>query len=115
MADDEFEPKLGRIGSKRERSYLQRVLQSAAREGARYAKPGGRFNGSRIGRGAGVGRVLGSRDRLAAYRSRRVIVQARIVKLASKGIANARAHLRYIQRDGVTREGAPGELFNRDQ
>ena len=115
MADDDFEPKLGRIGSKRERSYLQRVLQSAAREGARHAKSAGRFSGSRIGRGAGVGRVLGSRDRLAAYRSRRVIVQARIVKLAGKGIANARAHLRYIQRDGVTREGAPGELFDRDQ
>jgi len=115
MTDDEFEPKLGRIGSKRERSYLQRVLQSAAREGARYAKSGGRFSGSRIGRGAGVGRVLGSRDRLAAYRARRVIVQARIVKLAGKGLANARAHLRYIQRDGVTRDGAPGELFDRDQ
>lgn len=115
MADDDFEPKLGRIGSQRERSYLQRVLQSAAREGARYGKAGRRFSGSRIGRGAGIGRVLGSRDRLAAYRSRRVIVQARIVKLAGKGIANARAHLRYIQRDGVTREGAPGELFNREQ
>jgi len=115
MADDDFEPKLGRIGSKRERSYLQRVLQSAAREGARHAKSGGRFSGCRIGRGAGIGRVLGSRDRLAAYRARRVIVQARIVKLAGKGIANARAHLRYIQRDGVTREGAPGELFDRDQ
>ncbi|HTN59959.1 MAG TPA: relaxase/mobilization nuclease RlxS [Devosia sp.] len=115
MADDDFEPKLGRIGSTRERSYLQRVLQSAAREGARHARTGRRFSGSRIGRGAGIGRVLGSRDTLAAFRTRRVIVQARIVKLVGKGLANARAHLRYIQRDGVTREGAPGELFDRNQ
>lgn len=115
MVEDKFEPKLGRIGSKRERSYLQRVLQSAAREGARHANPAKRFSGSRIGRGAGVGRVLGSRDKLAAFRARRVVVQARIVKLAGNGLKNARAHLRYIQRDGVTREGAPGELFNRDQ
>ncbi|TIL84722.1 MAG: conjugal transfer protein TraI, partial [Mesorhizobium sp.] len=26
----------------------------------------------------------------------------------------ARAHLRYLQRDGVTREGAPGELYGAD-
>ncbi|RUW95145.1 DUF3363 domain-containing protein, partial [Mesorhizobium sp. M8A.F.Ca.ET.059.01.1.1] len=55
-----------------------------------------------------------SRDRHAAFRQRRVIVKARIVKLAGKGAAGARAHLRYIQRDGVTREGTPGELYGAD-
>ncbi|WP_192355964.1 relaxase/mobilization nuclease RlxS, partial [Mesorhizobium mediterraneum] len=39
------------------------------------------------------------------------MVKARVVKLAGKGQDAARAHLRYIQRDGVTRDGAPGELY----
>jgi type IV secretory pathway VirD2 relaxase len=32
-----------------------------------------------------------------------------------KGIDGARAHLRYIQRDGVTREGERGDLYAADQ
>jgi type IV secretory pathway VirD2 relaxase len=73
------------------------------------------FHGSRIGRGAGVGRVLASRDRYAAYRQRRVIIKSRIVKLAGNGLKGAQAHLRYIQRDGVTRDGQPGQLYSADQ
>ena len=118
MSDDDFEPKLGRIRSNsasRERSYLQRVLHSAAKAGGRHGRSNRGFNGSRIGRGAGIARVLRARERSTALRSRRVVVQARIVKLAGKGMANARAHLRYIQRDGVTRNGEPGELYDRDQ
>ncbi len=69
----------------------------------------GRFDGSRIGRGASVARVLRSRDRLGAFRSRRCIVKIRPVRLGGKGIGGAKVHLRYIQRDGVTREGEPGQ------
>ncbi|RWF38392.1 MAG: conjugal transfer protein TraI, partial [Mesorhizobium sp.] len=58
--------------------------------------------------------MLKSRDRYAAFRQRRVIVKARVVKLAGKGADGARAHLRYLQRDGVTREGEPGELYGAD-
>ncbi len=111
--DDDFEPKLGRIGARRSprpRTYLQRVLHTAALAGT-GSRTGSKFHGSRIGRGAGVGRVLSSRDRYAAFRSRRVVIKSRIVKLHGKGLKAAKAHLRYIQRDGVTREGAPGELY----
>ena len=69
------------------------------------------FHGSQIGRGASIGRLLSSWDRHAAFRSRRVVVKYRSVKLAGKGLKAARAHLRYVQRDGVTREGLPGPLF----
>src|SRR3546814_11913841 len=48
------------------------------------------------------------------FRSRRVVVKTRLVKLAGKGLGAAAAHLRYIQRDGVTREGQPGELYSAD-
>src|SRR3546814_13049462 len=72
---------------------------------ARKAK----FHGSQIGRGASIGRMLASRDRYAAFRSRRVVVKSRIVKLAGNRLKGAREHQRYIQRDGVTRDGHPGE------
>lgn len=112
--ESEFEPKLGRIrsrGSRKGRKYLHRVLASMNLAGAARAVPRQAFHGNRIGRGCGVGRVLAGRDRLAAFRQRRVIIKSRIVKLAGKGLAGARAHLRYIQRDGVTREGERGALY----
>ena len=121
--DDDFKLKPGKIrsrGSKGGRKFLHQVLAASnlARGGAGGTRKS-RFTGSRIGRGAGVGRVLANRDRYAAFRQRRVIIKSRIAKLAGKGMAkgmeSARAHLRYIQRDGVTREGEPGELYGAEQ
>ncbi len=115
--EDEFEPHLGRIrarGGKRGRTYLQRVLRASALAGT--ARAGRRaFNGSRIGRGAVAGRQLASRDRFGAFRHRCVIVKYSIAKLANTGADAARAHLRYIQRDGVTRDGQPGRLYSADE
>jgi type IV secretory pathway VirD2 relaxase len=111
--DDDFKPKLGKPragGSKGGRKFLHQVL--AASNLARGGGGKSNFSGSRIGRGVGAGRVLASRDRHAAFRQRRVIIKSRIVRLAGKGMNGARAHLRYIQRDGVTREGEPGQLYN---
>ena len=120
--DDEFEPKLGKIrsrGSKRGRRYLQQVLHAVALAGgvrrSGSSQRRGTFHGNRIGRGAGVGRILASRDRYAAYRQRRVVIKSRIIKLAGNGLKGAQAHLRYIQRDGVTRDGQPGQLYGAEQ
>ncbi len=116
MSDDEdFRPRLGRMrarGTKRGRKYLGRILAATALAGGIKQMGRSRFDGSRIGRGAGIGRVLGSRDRLAGLRARRVIIKSRIVRLAGKGVQNAQLHLRYIQRGGVTREGEPGQLYS---
>jgi type IV secretory pathway VirD2 relaxase len=118
MADDEeFEPRLGRVrGSgqgRRARKFLHRVLAATnlARGGAPVALRRAGFTGSRIGRGAGVGRVLSNRDRFAAFRQRRVIVKARTVTLRGKGIAATQAHMRYVERDGTTRDGGRGRLY----
>ncbi|MGR4866066.1 relaxase/mobilization nuclease RlxS [Caulobacter sp. LARHSG274] len=117
---DDFEPRLGKVralGSAKAKSYLSRVLRSAMlASGGAFGKAPRRakFTGARIGKGSGVGRVLAARDNLSAYRSRRVIVKFSIPRLAGKGIAAARAHMRYVQRDGVTREGAPGQLYGAD-
>ena len=117
MAEDEFEPHLGRMhsrGGKRARRYIQRVL--AARSLARGAGPIGaaprrRFDGSHLSRGAGVGRVLGARGARSALFGRRVVIKSCIVKLAGKGATSAAAHLRYLQRDATTREGERGRLY----
>lgn len=114
VADDrEFEPRLGRIRSGaggRGKTYLQRVLRAASLAGTGRVRPNG-FTGSRIGRGFGAGRIMASRDRLSAFRSRRVIIKTRIVKMRGTGAKAAALHLRYIQRDGVTRAGTPAELY----
>ena len=120
MADDSediFKPKLGRIrslGGKRTKSYLNRVLHqvSAAGKtgfGTRWAP--GRFSGNRIGRGGSAMRQRRAGQRFGPA-SRRVVIKTRIVKLKGGGVAAARAHLNYIQRDGVSKENEPGGLYD---
>ena len=116
MTDDLFEPRLGKIRSRGSgsRRYAHQVLAAINQAGGRRGHRS-RYTGSRTGRGGTVAAVLASRDRYASYRARRVIVKARIVKLAGKGLNSAHAHLRYIQREGVTREGERGQLYGPDR
>lgn len=117
MIEEDFEPRLGKIRSrspKTSKSYAHQVLAAINRAGGRHARKDG-FNGCRIGRGGTMGALLASRDSFAAYRQRRVIVKARIVRLAGKGMDGAQAHMRYIQREGVTREAERGELYTSEQ
>ena len=114
MSEDDFKP---RLGSKRGKDgkkvvkYGGRILAAARLAGTRTGVRSRRFDGSRIGRGASMGRLLSSRDRLAGFRGRRAVVKASLIRLQGKAGQVARAHMRYIQRDGVTREGLPGELY----
>ncbi len=114
MPDDDFKPKLGRSRSKdgkRAAKYGGRILAAARLAGTKTGVKARRFDGSRIGRGASVGRLLSSRDRFTGMRARRAVVKASLIRLQGKAGQVARAHMRYIQRDGVTREGLPGELY----
>ncbi|QGN54063.1 relaxase/mobilization nuclease RlxS [Novosphingobium sp. Gsoil 351] len=113
--DEDFTPRIGRMRAtkgRRAARYASLVLAATnlARGGVGVGA-GGRAPGAKVSRGSGVGRVLANRGRLAAFRARRVIVKARIVRLACKGAAGARAHLRYLERDGTTREGERGSLY----
>lgn len=114
MSDDEFTPKLGRTRGKDGKKVVKyggRILAAARLAGTKTGVRSRRFDGSRIGRGASIGRLLSSRDRLAGFRGRRAVVKASLIRLAGKAGQVARAHMRYIQRDGVTRGGLPGELY----
>src|SRR4051812_2520055 len=98
MGEGEFEPRLGRMrstGSRRGRKYLHQVVAATARAGGAGGRAGGRFAGSRMGRGGPVAAVLSSRAGAVSGRSRRAVVKTRLVRLGGKGIAAARAHLRY--------------------
>lgn len=70
---------------------------------------------SRIGRGqAAADRLRRSVERRSsAERLRRVVVKAHIVRL-KLGSRKADAHLRYLQRDGTTRDGGRGTLYGPD-
>src|SRR3546814_14845914 len=93
MHEDEFEPRLGRMranGSKRTQKYLSMVVAAARRSGARSGIRNRRFDGSRIGRGASLARVLASGDRHAAFRLRRVVLKTGLVTRSEAGrVGNA--------------------------
>ena len=119
MSDEEFKPRLGRLrargtSGKRTRNFVGRSVAATARAGASTGVRNRRFDGSRIGRGASIWRVLRGGDRHAGLRSRSVVIKARLVKLGAKGVSASRAHLRYLQRDSATPDGAPGGLYSAD-
>ena len=59
-----------------------------------------------------MGAGVRARRRPDCAGSRRVIVKARYTRIVGGDLGAARAHLKYILRDGVTREGAPGQLYD---
>jgi len=109
MAKDEFTPKLGRIRSTsaaRPRRYLGRVVRAISRN-----SPGSSGTSSWTGSRNGRGYASGVGMRASRPRRRRVIVKARIMRFRNADLGAARAHLKYIRRDGVTREGEHGDLY----
>ena len=109
MADDDFDLWLGRIGQ--DRPLRHRMRAAVNRAGGQRGGRRSQFTGARIGRGAGIGTMLASRGFVGGWSGRRVVVKASIVKLAGKGMSRAAAHMRYLQRDGTTREGERGQLY----
>jgi type IV secretory pathway VirD2 relaxase len=136
---DLFEPKMGKRRAENARStgrsarrivsFHRQVMQAVARAGGDPRRIGklrgkradgkprtGRFNAR--GRGAKVVKTFpmdsgwkfnaSSGQRM---RMRRVVVKARVVKLRGPLSRASYAHLRYLQRDGVSRECEPGQLY----
>jgi type IV secretory pathway VirD2 relaxase len=113
MAQDELKPKLGRIRDTASNAQLRtntQMLREAGRAGAPDVRQRGHITSAMPKRGmsAGVRAAAG----LIAPGSRRVIVKARYTRIAAGDMGAARAHLKYIQRDGVTREGEAGQLYD---
>lgn len=113
--DNEFFLRLGRIGDQslsatgRPRSFVNEVVAKARRSGLGALDLRSRGRTRRSGRGRDAGRQ-------ARFASRRVIVKGRIVRHQGGRYRAAplAMHMRYLRREGVTRDGAPAEMFDRD-
>jgi type IV secretory pathway VirD2 relaxase len=113
MAQDDFDPKLGRIRdsrSSRTQRHAALVFRRAGKRGARAVLQRGHITSGSLTRGMGTG--LRAAAGLIASGSRRVIVKARYTRILNGDLGAAQAHMKYIVRDGVTREGAPGRLYD---
>jgi len=116
MDEEEFVPQIGKMrsrGLRTRRKYAHQVLAAINRAGGRHVRKG--YSGKRFGRGGATGIILAGRDRFSSFRERRVMVKARVVRLAGKGMDGAKAHLRYLQREGVARDGERGKLYNANE
>ncbi len=110
--DDDFRIRPGRVRDGDARSFIGQVERAARRaaQGGRgfgARRPGG--GGARFGRGrsAALARSLRSP-------SRRVIVKARVVRHrgARFRAAPLARHIAYLEREGVTRDGADARMFD---
>lgn len=99
-------------GGGRSQRFLSRVLAEVSRSGGAIGtllhRPRSR-GGAKLGLGQAAARFAGSS---LGSRARRVIVKARLVVLRTAGPRGVDTHLRYIARDGVTRDGQPAQAYS---
>ena len=113
MAQDDFKPSSGASatpGAPARKRHAALVFRQAGKHGVRALRQSGHISPAtpKRGMGAGVRAAAG----LMAPGTRRVIVKARYTRIVGGDLGAARAHIKYIVRDGVTREGAPGRLYD---
>ncbi len=113
--DDRFRVKPGapKSGSgagtgKRAQHFVSQVLKQVSKSGAKTSGVGGARPTSTFGRG----RVAAGRaGQTLVVTARRVVIKSRYVVLKKAGATSVSTHLRYIERDGVTRDGARGQAY----
>ncbi|MDI1347121.1 MAG: DUF3363 domain-containing protein [Pseudolabrys sp.] len=115
--DNDFRVRPGRIRSTRapkQKSFINQVLRAAKRAGHTSGQSSPGRGASSYGRSSfGRGRISFSRARLFSS-SRRVVVKARIARHQGRAFRSAplAAHLSYLKRDGVTRDGEKAAMFD---
>ncbi|WP_049264208.1 relaxase/mobilization nuclease and DUF3363 domain-containing protein [Pseudomonas aeruginosa] len=108
--DDRFRLRPG-TPKQRGDAFINKVLRRISKAGAKAGKAmakAGRQPGARLGRGHVAARFAG---RGLGANARRVTIKARLVNLAQAGPRSTAAHLRYIEREGVDRQGGPGRAY----
>jgi type IV secretory pathway VirD2 relaxase len=106
--DDDLRIRLGRIRSRgsRSRPFIGQALAAAERAGG-LAHPARKARAGKFGRG----RAASLSASHLTDRSRRVVVKARVVRHRVSR-APLSAHLTYLRREGVTKDGAAGRMFD---
>ena len=92
-------------------AFINKVLRQTNKAGGKLGKTAGKVGqrpGSRLGRGHVAARFAG---RGLGANARRVTIKVRLVNLAQAGPRSTAAHLRYIEREGVDRQGGPGHAY----
>lgn len=92
----------------RPQRFVAEVLKAASKVGAGTSRAVGSRPASTFGRGRVAARMVGNR---LAVNSRRVIIKSRFVVLRKVAASSVGTHLRYIERDGVTRAGQRGQAY----
>lgn len=107
--DDElsFRPQPGKP-QQRGQPFVNQVLRQVNKAGTGKLRKAGHQPGARLGRGHVAARF--SAQQLPPN-ARRVTVKTRLVNLRQAGKRSTLSHLRYIERDGVSREGDPGQAY----
>lgn len=108
--DDRFRIRPG-TPKQRGDTFINKVLRQTNKAGAKLGKTVGKVGqrpGSRLGRGHVAARFAGAS---LAPNARRVTIKARLVHLAKAGPRSTAAHLRYIEREGVDRQGGAGHAY----
>ena len=109
--DDDLHIRLGRIrarGTQRSRPFIAQALAAAEKAGGLAKASRSRGRNSAFGRGRAASLAA---TRLLTDRSRGVVVKVRVVRHGIKR-APLGAHLNYLRREGVTKDGAAGRMFN---
>ena len=113
--ENDFQPRPGRIRSSRSqraKPFIAQALAAAQRAGGGISRQGLLRSKSRST--FGRGRVASVRaNRLLTGRSRLVTVKTRVVRHTARSAPLA-AHLGYLRREGVTRDGEKARLFGPD-
>lgn len=116
VTDDDFDVRPGRSRDSGSQSYrtantlVGRVLQVSRRAG--YTPLSRHTSGRGTGH-LGRGKRASLRQRRSAFQ-RRVIIKARVVRQSGARFRSAPLlrHIAYLERDGVTRDGSDGQMFD---
>jgi type IV secretory pathway VirD2 relaxase len=109
--DDDLRVRIGRIRDKgvaRAKPFIAQTLAAAERAGGIHRRSG---RGSTFGRGRAPAIAAG---RLLSSRTRSVVVKARVVQHRASA-ASLRTHLAYLRREGVTKDGVAGRMFDAER
>ena len=113
MADErEFNVRPGRIrssGAQRAKPFIAQALAAAQKAGGRVSRSGRISPGNRSHFGRGRTASVQA-NRLLTGRSRVVVIKTRVVRHIARA-APLSAHLNYLRREGVTRDGEKAHLF----
>ncbi|QFT22723.1 hypothetical protein FIV02_14205 [Pseudomonas sp. THAF187a] len=105
--EQRFRPQPGKP-QQRGQTFVNQVLRQTNKAGTGKPRKAGHQPGARLGRGHVAARF--STQQLPSN-ARRVTIKTRLVNLRQAGKRSTLSHLRYIERDGVSREGDPGKAY----